>query len=67
MKTILKIIVAATVAMGVGFAVARTLEQFAAIAIFGGMFITLIMGAYNERERTRYDSIKHRMGIRKAA
>lgn len=66
-KFIGMVVLSAAIAFAIAFALADTLKQFAVIAIFGGMFITLVMGAYNERERTRYQSIKHRMGIKKAA
>ena len=60
-------LVSAIIAGVVGYALADTLEQFLAIAIFGGMFIALVMGAFDVREKARYDSIKHKYGYRKAA
>lgn len=66
-KFIGMVVLSAAISFAIAFALADTLKQFAVIAIFGGMFVALIMGAYNEREKTHYQSIKHRMGIKKAA
>lgn len=62
MKTLkfFAIVVLSAVVVGVvGYAIADTLEQFAAIFFFGGMFIALIMGAFSERESARFNSIRH--------
>lgn len=57
-------LLSASIAFAIALAFASTLEQFLAIALFGGMFLALIMGAFSERENTRYESIKHRSGIK---
>lgn len=71
MKQIAKFVaivaMSAVVSMGVAYAVARTFEQFAAISLFGGILCALTMGAFDEHKRARYDSIKHKVGYRKAA
>ena len=35
---------------------------FVSTAFFGGLLIALIMGAFDVNEKTRYDSIRHKMG-----
>ena len=57
----------AVIAMGVAYAIANTLSGFAAISIFGGIIIAFAMGAFDVREKARYESIKHKYGITKKA
>lgn len=57
----------AVIAGVIGYIIADTLEQFAAIFFLGGAFLALVMGAFDVREKARYDSIKHKYGYRKAA
>lgn len=52
-------VLSAVVAGIVGYAIADTLEEFAAIFFFGGAFLALIMGAFSERESARFNSIRH--------
>ena len=66
-KFLATIVLSAVVSMSIAFALADTLTGFAAITIFGGLFVALAMGVFDIRESTRYQSIKHRMGIKKAA
>ena len=61
------VVLSAVVAFIVASVLAETLRQFIAIGVFGSMFITVIVGAFDVKEKTRYDSIRHRIGIRKAA
>lgn len=57
-------VLSAAIAGACAYALAETLRQFAAIFFFGGAFIALIMGAFSEREKAHYDSIRHRSGIK---
>ena len=67
-KFIVKMIVSAVVAMGIGvgvLALTGSGKAFAAISIFGALFIALIMGAFDVPAKNgKYDSIKHKMGSR---
>ena len=74
MKQIIRFIAIVVLSAVMAFAAAvgvllltKSEAAFISTAIFGGLFIALIMGAFDERENTRYESIKHRMGIKKAA
>ena len=61
------IVLSAVVSTGIAFAIADNVNAFGAIVIFGTLLIALLMGAFDMREKSRYESIKHRMGIKKAA
>ena len=56
------VVLSAVVAFIVASVLAETLRQFIAIGVFGSMFITVIVGAFDVNEKTRYDSIRHKMG-----
>lgn len=63
---VLSAVVAAVVAMGVLIVTDSGKAFFC--AYFGtAMLLTLAIGAFNIKERARYDSIKYRKGIQKAA
>ena len=61
------VVLSAAIAVIVASALAETLKQFAAITIFGSIFMAVVIGAFDVKESTRYESIKHKYGIKKAA
>lgn len=64
---VLSAVVATAIAVFVLY-VTKSEAAFMSTAFFGGLLLALIMGAFDEREKARFDSIKHRMGnYRKAA
>ena len=58
------VVLSAAIAMGVAYVCADTFNGFAAISIFGGLFVALIMGAFDVPAKKGDDSIKHKMGSR---
>ena len=60
------IALSASVAMGVAYVCADTFNGFAAISIFGALFIALLMGAFDGKGKKQsfHDSIRHRSGIK---
>ena len=66
-KFIGMVVLSAAIAFTIAYFVADNENTFGAIVIFGTLLIALLIGAFDEREKTRYQSIKHRMGIKKAA
>lgn len=62
MKFLAIVVLSAAIAFSIAYVVTDTLRQFAAVGIFGGMFIALLMGAFDSRDKTRYESIKHKVG-----
>ena len=67
-KFIAIVALSAAVSMGVAYAVTTTLSGFAAVSIFGGIFVAMAMGAFDVPAKTsRFDSIKHKYGITKKA
>ena len=61
------VVLSAAIAFGIGvsvLALTGSANAFAAISIFGGLFVALAMGAFdgNSRKNSRYDSIRHKTG-----
>ena len=74
MRTFVKIMVAVIVATGMVLVMAQNGAGFKACMVVYfcvGMMVSAILGVFNERKRedyrTKYGSIKHRMGYRKVA
>lgn len=75
MKQFIKFMAIIVLSAVVGFVVATAVlvdtaseEAFAATYFGVSIFLALVFGAFEVKERTRYESIKHRMGnYRKAA
>ena len=64
------VVLSAAIAFGVAcivLAITDSEKVFAFTYLGLGIIIALAMGAFDVREKTRYQSIKHRMGIKKAA
>lgn len=56
------VVLSAAIAFVLAYALAETVRQFIAIGVFGSMFMTVVAGAFDVKEKTRYDSIRHKMG-----
>ena len=72
MKTIIKIIVAAIVAMGMAVVLimhGASGNTVLSVYFFGAIGICAVLGVFDikDRKQSRYDSIRHKMGYRKAA
>lgn len=71
MRTFVKIMVAVIVATGMVLVMAQNGAGFKACMVVYmcvGMMVSAILGVFNEERKVkRFDSIKHRMGYRRAA
>jgi hypothetical protein len=70
MKQIIKFLaivaMSAAIALSAGYLVLRVTQSgqaFFAVFFFGAILIALAMGAFDVKDRARYESIKHRKGI----
>ena len=65
LKFLAIVVLSAAIAMGVAFVCADTFNGFAAISIFGALFIALLLGAFDvPNKQIQHDSIRHKAGIR---